>query len=61
MKLMNSLDLQNLTFLTHDESEFDERQLEVLYDAISKDIDMSKSLNKCKVATTGTKQHLTLH
>lgn len=42
MKLMNSLDLRNLTFRTHDESEFDERQLEVLYDAISKGIDMSK-------------------
>lgn len=45
MKLMNSLDLRNLTFRTHDESEFDERQLEVLYDAISKDIDMSKYAN----------------
>lgn len=42
MKLMNNLDLRNLTFSKHDESEFDERQLEVLYDAISKDIDMSK-------------------
>lgn len=45
MKLMNSLDLRNLTFRKHDESEFDERQLEVLYDAISKDIDMSKYAN----------------
>ena len=45
MKLMNSLDLRNLTFRTHDESEFDERQLEVLYEAISKDIDMSKYAN----------------
>jgi len=42
---MNSLDLRNLTFRTHDESEFDERQLEVLYEAISKDIDMSKYAN----------------
>lgn len=42
MKLMNSLDLRNLTFRKHDESEFDERQLEVLYDAINKGIDMSK-------------------
>ena len=45
MKLMNSLDLQNLTFRTHDESEFDERQLEVLYDAINKGVDMSKYAN----------------
>ena len=46
MKLMNNLDLRNLTFSKHDESEFDERQLEVLYDAISKDIDMSKYANR---------------
>ena len=45
MKLMNNLDLRNLTFSKHDESEFDERQLEVLYDAINKDIDMSKYAN----------------
>lgn len=45
MKLMNSLDLRNLMFRKHDESEFDKRQLEVLYDAISKDIDMSKYAN----------------
>lgn len=41
MKLMNNLDLRNLTFSKHDESEFDERQLEVLYDAINKGIDIS--------------------
>lgn len=45
MKLTNSISLQNLTFSKHDESEFDERQLEVLYDAINKDIDMSKYAN----------------
>ena len=45
MKLTNNLDLRNLTFRTHDESEFDERQLEVLYDAINKGIDMSKYAN----------------
>ena len=45
MKLTNSISLRNLTFSKHDESEFDERQLEVLYDAISKDIDMSKYAN----------------
>lgn len=42
MKLTNSVSLRNLTFSKHDESEFDERQLEVLYDAIDKGIDMSK-------------------
>ena len=45
MKLTNSISLQNLTFSKHDESEFDERQLEVLYGAINKGIDMSKYAN----------------
>ena len=45
MKLTNSISLQNLMFSKHDESEFDERQLEVLYDAIDKGIDMSKYAN----------------
>ena len=42
MKLTNSISLRNLTFSNHDESEFDERQLEVLNDAIDKGINMSK-------------------
>lgn len=42
MKLTNSISLRHLTFSAHDESEFDERQLEVLNDAINKDINMSK-------------------
>lgn len=45
MKLTNSISLRNLTFSKYDESEFDERQLEVLNDAINKDIDMSKYAN----------------
>lgn len=45
MKLMNSLDLRNLTFRNHDESEFNKYQLRVLNSAIDKRIDMSKYAN----------------